>query len=47
MIAIATDEALDTRLPQFALDDAAAVARFILEFVAGREGRPRLAAVPD
>jgi molybdopterin-guanine dinucleotide biosynthesis adapter protein len=47
VIAIATDEPLDTKLPQFGLDDAAAIARFVLEFVAGREGRPRLSAVPD
>ena len=47
VIAIATDEALDTKLPQFGLDDAASIARFILEFVAGRGGRARLAAVHD
>ena len=47
VIAIATDEALDTKLPQFGLDDAPAVARFILDFVAGREGRARLSAVHD
>jgi molybdopterin-guanine dinucleotide biosynthesis protein B len=47
VIAVATDEPLETRLPQFGLDDAPAIARFILDFVAGREGRARLAAVPD
>lgn len=47
VIAVATDEALDTKLPQFGLDDAPAIAKFILAFVAGQEGRPRLAAVPD
>jgi molybdopterin-guanine dinucleotide biosynthesis protein B len=31
VFAVATDEPLDTRLPQLALDDAAAVARFLLE----------------
>jgi molybdopterin-guanine dinucleotide biosynthesis protein B len=31
IIAIATDEPLDTRLPQFALDDVEAVARFIVQ----------------
>ncbi|HUJ01345.1 MAG TPA: molybdopterin-guanine dinucleotide biosynthesis protein B [Usitatibacter sp.] len=31
VVAIATDEPLDTRLPQIALDDAAGVARFIVE----------------
>ncbi|HQY46305.1 MAG TPA: molybdopterin-guanine dinucleotide biosynthesis protein B [Usitatibacteraceae bacterium] len=47
VIAVATDEPLDTRLPQFDIDDARAIAAFIRDFVAGREGRPRLAAVPD
>ncbi len=47
VIAVATDEPLQTKLPQFGLDDAPAVAQFIREFLAGREGRPRLAAVPD
>jgi molybdopterin-guanine dinucleotide biosynthesis protein B len=47
VIAVATDEPLETALPQFGLDDAPAIARFILEFVASGEGRPRLAAVPD
>lgn len=46
VIAVATDEPLDTRLPQFNLDDAPAIAKFVEEFVAGR-GRARLAAVPD
>jgi molybdopterin-guanine dinucleotide biosynthesis protein B len=31
VVAIATDEPLDTRLPQIALDDAAGVARFLVE----------------
>jgi molybdopterin-guanine dinucleotide biosynthesis protein B len=31
VVAIATDEPLDTRLPQLALDDAAGVARFLME----------------
>jgi molybdopterin-guanine dinucleotide biosynthesis protein B len=38
VIAVATDERLDTALPQFGLDDALGVARFILEFVAAGEG---------
>jgi molybdopterin-guanine dinucleotide biosynthesis protein B len=46
VIAVATDEPLDTPLPQFGLDDAPAVARFIADFVAKRGGR-RLSAVPD
>jgi molybdopterin-guanine dinucleotide biosynthesis adapter protein len=32
VIAVATDEPLDTRLPCLPLDDAAAVARFVLDF---------------
>ena len=47
VIAVATDERLETALPQFGLDDAQAVASFIRAFVAGREGRARLSAVPD
>jgi molybdopterin-guanine dinucleotide biosynthesis protein B len=47
VIAVATDEPLQTKLPQFGLDDAQAVARFILAFVAGREERPRPAAAAD
>ena len=47
MIAVATDEPLDTRLPQFGLDDALAVSQFVLAFVAGREGRDRPAAAAD
>jgi molybdopterin-guanine dinucleotide biosynthesis protein B len=47
VIAVATDEPLDTRLPQFDLDDAAAIARFILDFVAQGEGRARPAAAAD
>ena len=31
VVAVATNEKLDTNLPQFALDDAAAVARFIIQ----------------
>jgi molybdopterin-guanine dinucleotide biosynthesis protein B len=31
VFAVATDEPLETRLPQLPLDDAAAVARFLLE----------------
>ena len=31
VVAVATDERLDTRLPQLDLDDAAAVARFIIQ----------------
>lgn len=34
VIAIATDEALDTGLPQFALDDAEAIAEFVLKLAA-------------
>jgi molybdopterin-guanine dinucleotide biosynthesis protein B len=45
VIAVATDEPLQTRLPQFALDDAPAIARFILAFVAGETGRTPLGAV--
>lgn len=33
VVAIATDEVLDTRLPQFDLDDAAAVAGFIVRYL--------------
>ena len=33
VVAVATDEPLDTALPQFDLDDAAAVARFIVKFL--------------
>jgi molybdopterin-guanine dinucleotide biosynthesis protein B len=44
VLAVATDEPLDTPLPQFHLDDAPAVARFILDFVAKdaerRQGGP-------
>jgi molybdopterin-guanine dinucleotide biosynthesis protein B len=31
VVAVATDEALDTRLPQLDIDDAGAVARFIIQ----------------
>jgi molybdopterin-guanine dinucleotide biosynthesis protein B len=31
VVAVATDEPLDTRLPQLPLDDAAAIARFIVD----------------
>jgi molybdopterin-guanine dinucleotide biosynthesis protein B len=34
VVAVVTDEELDTRLPQIDLDDAAAVARFIVKFLA-------------
>ena len=47
VIAVATDEPLQTRLPQFGLDDAPAIARFILAFVAGETGRTPLGAVAD
>ena len=47
VIAVATDEPLDTRLPQFGLDDAAGVAQFIRAFVAGGEARARPAAAAD
>ncbi len=47
VIALATDEHLETALPQFALDDAPAIARFILAFVAGREGKSRLTVLGD
>ncbi len=47
VIAVATDEPLDTRLPQFDLDDARAVARFVLDFVAGGRDRARPAAAAD
>ncbi len=33
VVAIATDEPLDTSLPQLALDDVAAVARFVITFL--------------
>jgi molybdopterin-guanine dinucleotide biosynthesis protein B len=47
VIALATDEPLDTQLPQFGIEDAQAIARFILEFVAGERAKPRLSAVPE
>jgi len=34
VVAVVTDEDLDTRLPQIALDDAPGVARFIVKFLA-------------
>ena len=34
VVAVVTDEELDTALPQIGLDDAAAVARFIVKFLA-------------
>lgn len=40
VVAIATDEPLDTRLPQLALDDTPAVARFLLDHLG--LARPRL-----
>jgi molybdopterin-guanine dinucleotide biosynthesis protein B len=47
VIAIATDEPLPAKVPQFGLDDAPAIARFVLEFVSGRQGRARLASVSE
>jgi molybdopterin-guanine dinucleotide biosynthesis protein B len=47
VVAVATDEPLETKLPQFGLDDAQAIARFILAFVAGRGERARPAAAAD
>lgn len=47
VIAVATDEPLETKLPQFHLDDAPAIAKFVRAFVAGREGRARLSAVAE
>ncbi len=47
VIAIATDEPLETKLPQFELGDAPAIARFILDFAADGKGRARLSLVPD
>ena len=43
VVAVATDEALDTALPQFPLDDAAAIARFIVQHLGLT--RPRLGIV--
>jgi molybdopterin-guanine dinucleotide biosynthesis adapter protein len=40
VVAIATDEALATNLPQFGLEDAAAVAAFIVDYL--RLGKPAL-----
>jgi molybdopterin-guanine dinucleotide biosynthesis protein B len=47
VVAVATDEPLQTKLPQFGLDDAQAIARFILDFVAGRREHSRPAAAAD
>lgn len=47
VLAVATDEPLATALPQFDLDDAAGVARFIREFVASGKPPVRLAAASD
>ena len=47
VIAIATDEPLKTSLPQFGLDDAPAIARFILDFTAGKVARSRPVAAAD
>lgn len=44
VVAIATDEPLETRLPQIALDDAAGVARFLMEHLG--LARPRLVRQP-
>jgi len=38
IVAVATDEPLACRLPQFALDDVAALARFIIHYPAERNG---------
>ena len=47
VVAVATDEILETQLPQFDVNDTAAIADFILAFMAGREDRGRLSAVRD
>jgi molybdopterin-guanine dinucleotide biosynthesis protein B len=47
VIAVATDEPLPTKLPQFALDDSSAIARFILDFVSDSAGRARLSVASD
>ena len=46
VIAVATDEPLETRLPCFGLDDAPAISRFITEFVRASAGR-RLSVASD
>jgi hypothetical protein len=33
VVAVVTDEPLETKLPQLALDDAEAVARFIIQYL--------------
>jgi len=43
VVAVATDEALETALPQFGLDDAPAVARFIIQHLG--LARPKLGLV--
>ena len=43
VMAIATDEALDTALPQFGLDDVEAIATYVIGFV----GRRRAGSDPD
>lgn len=40
VIAVATDETLDTPLPQFALDDAAGLTDFIVGFIARQRAAP-------
>ncbi len=47
VIAVASSEPLQTALPQFGLDDAPAITRFILDFVASGNSRPRLSAASD
>ena len=47
VIAVATSVPLQTKLPQFDLDDAPAIAGFILDFVADKPARPRLSAASD
>lgn len=46
VIAVASDEPVDTTLPRFGLDDAPSIARFILEFVSGSRDR-RLSVASD
>ena len=47
VIAVATDEPLPTPLPQFGLNDAPAVAAFILDWMAAGASPARLAAASD
>jgi molybdopterin-guanine dinucleotide biosynthesis protein B len=39
VVAVATDEPLDTKLPQVELDDAEALARFIIQYVGFKRAR--------